>query len=203
VRLLPCGDTGLLVELADLDAVLALHAALAAALPAGVVDLVPAARTVLLRLDPARTTVEQVAAAVRTARPRPHLSEQAALVEVPVTYDGADLDEVGTLTGLGRDGVVAAHTGADLDGGLRRLRPRLRLPGRRGRAAARAAAEHAAHARACRRGRAGRRVQRRLPARVAGRVAAARAHRPRAVGPRPRPARAARPRMRVRFVEVG
>jgi KipI family sensor histidine kinase inhibitor len=32
-------------------------------------------------------------------------------VEIEVVYDGPDLDEVGTLTGLGADGVVAAHTG--------------------------------------------------------------------------------------------
>ncbi|CCH78721.1 Allophanate hydrolase subunit 1 (modular protein) [Nostocoides japonicum T1-X7] len=32
-------------------------------------------------------------------------------VEIPVVYDGPDLAEVGRLTGLGPDGVVAAHTG--------------------------------------------------------------------------------------------
>lgn len=110
MRLLPCGDTGILVELPDLDGVLALHAALEAALPPGVVDLVPAARTVLLRLDPAATTVEQVAAAVTAMQPRLPTVQDAAQVEVPVVYDGADLDEVGELTGLGRGGVVEAHT---------------------------------------------------------------------------------------------
>jgi KipI family sensor histidine kinase inhibitor len=34
-------------------------------------------------------------------------------VEIPVTYDGPDLDDVAVLTGLTRDGVVAAHTGTD------------------------------------------------------------------------------------------
>ncbi len=34
-----------------------------------------------------------------------------APVEIPVRYDGPDLDEVGTLTGLGADGVIAAHSG--------------------------------------------------------------------------------------------
>jgi hypothetical protein len=41
MRCLPCGDVGLLVELADLDEVLALHAELSAERPPGVVDLVP------------------------------------------------------------------------------------------------------------------------------------------------------------------
>ena len=56
MRLLPCGDTGLLVELADLDAVLALYAELVEDPPEGVVDLVPAARTLMLRIDPAART---------------------------------------------------------------------------------------------------------------------------------------------------
>jgi len=30
---------------------------------------------------------------------------------VPVTYDGEDLEEMARLTGLGVDGVIAAHTG--------------------------------------------------------------------------------------------
>ena len=54
MRLLPCGDSGLLVEVEDLDAVLALYAELVDDVPEGVVDLVPAARTLMLRIDPAR-----------------------------------------------------------------------------------------------------------------------------------------------------
>jgi KipI family sensor histidine kinase inhibitor len=111
VRVLACGDTGVLVELADLDSVLALHAALESAPPAGVVDLVPAAHTVLLRIDPAVTDVVQVATAVRSVQPRARAAADAPHVEVPVVYDGDDLDEVGELTGLGRDGVIVAHTG--------------------------------------------------------------------------------------------
>ena len=61
MRLLPCGDSGLLVELADLEDVLALYAELVDDVPEGVVDLVPAARTLMLRLDPARTDPDRVA----------------------------------------------------------------------------------------------------------------------------------------------
>jgi KipI family sensor histidine kinase inhibitor len=113
VRLLPCADAGLLVELADLDEVLALYAELVDEPPEGVVDLVPAARTLMVRIDPARTDVAEVARAVRRATPRPGVRPHAGDVEVPVTYDGADLDEVGELTGLGARGVVAAHTGQE------------------------------------------------------------------------------------------
>lgn len=110
MRVLPYADVGLLVELADLEEVLALFAELVDTPPEGVVDLVPAARTLLLRIDPSRTDVAQVAQAVRGARPRPGTRPDAGHLEVPVTYDGEDLAEVGRLTGLGARGVVEAHT---------------------------------------------------------------------------------------------
>lgn len=111
MKLMPCGDTGLLVELEDLDQVLSYYAVLSESPPRGVLDLVPAARTLLLRLDPAVTDVATVGGAVRSAHPRPGTRPDAGEVEIAVRYDGADLDEVGELTGLGARGVVDAHTG--------------------------------------------------------------------------------------------
>jgi KipI family sensor histidine kinase inhibitor len=111
VKLLPCGDTGLLVEVDGLPEVLALADAVRAAPPAGVLDVVSAARTVLLCVEPGTDLT-----AVRRAVLDLHVEPGAAppdgeTVEIEVVYDGPDLDEVGTLTGLGADGVVAAHTG--------------------------------------------------------------------------------------------
>lgn len=113
MRLLPCADQGLLVELADLDEVLALYAELVDAPPDGLVDLVPAARTLLLRIDPRCTDLRRVARSVRAARPRSGARPDAGHVQVPVTYDGEDLAEVGRLTGLGERGVIEAHTGQE------------------------------------------------------------------------------------------
>ncbi|WP_374454512.1 5-oxoprolinase subunit PxpB [Nocardioides sp.] len=113
MRVLPCADSGLLVELADLDEVLALYAELVDEPPAGVVDLVPAARTLLLRLDPAGADATEIERAVRAARPTRGARPDVGQVEVPVVYDGADLEEVGELTGLGERGVVEAHTGQE------------------------------------------------------------------------------------------
>lgn len=110
MRIRPYGDVGVLVELDGLDAVLALAAAVAANPPPGVVDVVPAARTVLVRLDPTRTDVGAVTRALASVEPSPAQARAAGLVEIPVHYDGADLDAVGSLTGLGADGVIAAHT---------------------------------------------------------------------------------------------
>ncbi len=110
MRLLPSGSDALLVELASLEEVLALYGAPRRRPPPGVVDLVPAARTVLLRVDPASGDLDAVARAVRGTEPDSAARADEGLVEVPVVYDGEDLDDVGRLTGWGADGVVARHT---------------------------------------------------------------------------------------------
>jgi KipI family sensor histidine kinase inhibitor len=109
-RLLPCGDTGLLVELPGLDDVLALHRHLREQPPPGTVDLVPAARTLLVRVEPG-ADLAAVARAVRSARPEPGAgAAEGDDVEVPVVYDGEDLDDVARHTGLDVGEVVRAHT---------------------------------------------------------------------------------------------
>jgi len=113
MRLLPSGSTALLVELDDLDDVLALYAALSDDVPAGVVDVVPAARTVLLVTDPARTTLAAVADAVRRATPKTGARATSDALELPVHYDGEDLEELAGLLELTPDELVARHTGAE------------------------------------------------------------------------------------------
>lgn len=105
-----CGRNGLLVEMGGLDAVLDMHAALSASPPDGVIEMVPAARTVLLHFDSTVTDGTSLERAVRATEPRRRTDEAGAVVEIPVTYDGEDLAEVGELTGWGGDGVVARHT---------------------------------------------------------------------------------------------
>ncbi|HEY4993604.1 MAG TPA: 5-oxoprolinase/urea amidolyase family protein [Nakamurella sp.] len=116
-RLLPCGDAALLVEvdgIEGVEGVLALMGALRAADPAGVADLVPAARTVLVRVDPGadidalRSAVAEI---VRDADAAGDGSADSPDVVIPVRYDGPDLDEVGRQTGLSRSEIIARHTG--------------------------------------------------------------------------------------------
>ncbi|GAA1434867.1 allophanate hydrolase subunit 1 [Microlunatus lacustris] len=107
-RLLDFGDDAVLLECADLAEALGLAPLVRAAVPE-VLEVVPGARTLLLRLAgplpaPARTRL-------LTLVPVPAGSGVGRTVTLAVAYDGADLAEVGTLTGLGVDGVVAAHTG--------------------------------------------------------------------------------------------
>jgi KipI family sensor histidine kinase inhibitor len=111
-RFLRCGREALLVEVDDLEQALALYAALREAGLPGVVDLVPAARTVLIRLDPAVTSPAKVRAATAGLRPDAARLADAGTVEIPVRYDGPDLDDVAAYLGTTPDEVVAWHTGA-------------------------------------------------------------------------------------------
>jgi KipI family sensor histidine kinase inhibitor len=113
MRLLPSGSTALLVELDGLDEVLALYAALADDPPDGVVDIVPAARTLLLMTDPARTGLSAVAEAVRRTTPRPDARAAGDVVELPVHYDGADLAEAADLLSLSPEELVRRHSGSE------------------------------------------------------------------------------------------
>ncbi|MDT0212518.1 urea amidolyase family protein [Rothia sp. ARF10] len=119
VRLLPMGESAWLVETDDLGDVLALESALRPLVEGGVGvwadvdDLVPAARTLLVV---ARATTDLDALATEVRRVAGNTDATAAplltaVVEVPVRYDGPDLDDVATRTGLSREQVVAAHTG--------------------------------------------------------------------------------------------
>ncbi|MFC5728312.1 MULTISPECIES: 5-oxoprolinase subunit B family protein [Nocardioides] len=121
MKLLPYGDRGLLVELSDAAQVVACVDLLRADPAVGklVADVVPGARTVLLVAGPA-VGLDRLAAVVPDESVvREAVSEQQRQVRpsgelevvIPVTYDGPDLVEVARLTGLGEDGVVAAHTG--------------------------------------------------------------------------------------------
>jgi KipI family sensor histidine kinase inhibitor len=114
------GDQALLLEFDSTAKVVAWCDALSEADLLGVLDIVPASRTVLLKLagpryrDPTRQRlgklrIENVADDAVTAP-----IDQRADVEIDVVYDGADLEEVARLTGLSQDDVVAAHTAAPL-----------------------------------------------------------------------------------------
>jgi 5-oxoprolinase (ATP-hydrolysing) subunit B len=109
MRAMPAGTSAVLIEVDSLEQVMGLDAALRSTPPTGTVDLVPAARTVLVVFDPAATTAERVAADV-AGRQITSVEERAGpLVEVPVVYDGADLAEVTELSGLTEEEVIARH----------------------------------------------------------------------------------------------
>jgi len=111
-RILPSGEHAVLVECADADEVLGLHAALTASRPDGVVDLVPAARTVLVTVDPARIALETATSWIAHTEPTPIDAVVSEVVELPARYDGDDLTAAATTLGISVEELVAAHLGA-------------------------------------------------------------------------------------------
>jgi KipI family sensor histidine kinase inhibitor len=116
----PCGDTALLVEVADLGQVLDLHETVShrrdsGDLP-GLLELVPAARTLLLvaetpaALPPLRDDLRTLLHRWQAPEPGAPLASHGSVVRIPVRYNGPDLDAVASLTGLSSGEVVAAHT---------------------------------------------------------------------------------------------
>ncbi|MEN4448184.1 allophanate hydrolase subunit 1 [Mycobacterium sp. SMC-18] len=110
------GDQALLLEFNSTAEVLAWTDTLRTAGLPGVLDIVPASRTILIKLAAPRY---QIPTAQRLSKLR--LGEidnteasapQQADVTIDVVYDGTDLDEVAKLTGLTSDEVIAAHTGS-------------------------------------------------------------------------------------------
>lgn len=118
------GDTSLLVEfsaediLAANQRVLALHRALADQRPVGLLDLIPAYRTLLVVFDPLRWPPASALDEVR--RWASHVDEggplAGRLVEIPVRYggeDGPDLADVARHTALSEAEVVARHAAVE------------------------------------------------------------------------------------------
>jgi KipI family sensor histidine kinase inhibitor len=106
------GDSALLLECDSTGEVLAWAKAIKAAELPDVLDIVPAARTVLVTLTAprAQTSARQQLAGIRIENIEHEPAGRADAV-IDVVYDGADLADVARLTGLSVDDVVAAHTG--------------------------------------------------------------------------------------------
>lgn len=113
MRVLRCGPRAALVEVEDLSHALGLYAELRGDPPEGATEFVPAARTVLVRYDPARTTMERLAADLARRGGDRVIQTGERLVEVPVRYDGEDLAEVSRLAGMSPREVVTQHLAGD------------------------------------------------------------------------------------------
>lgn len=89
---------------------------------AGVVDILPAAETVLVILDSVRSAarvrreLEQVVAGVNAAKPdvsRGTFATTDELVRVPVRYDGPDLEAVAGMLEMRPEQLISAHTATE------------------------------------------------------------------------------------------
>ncbi|GAA1728522.1 urea amidolyase family protein [Microbacterium paludicola] len=111
-RVLAASDRALLVEENDLEGAMRLHAALEAAALPGVEELIPAARTVLVRFDPGAVPPDALRRRIAELTAVADAAPDAGSVTIPVHYGGEDLAEVARLLGLTEDEVVARHIAA-------------------------------------------------------------------------------------------
>jgi KipI family sensor histidine kinase inhibitor len=119
----PLAESGLLVELANViepavvERVMALAAAITAAEPPGLHDVVPSYRTILLAFDPATMDGETLAGLVRrlAAESSGQSVASGRTVTIPVVYGGEfgpDLLDVAAHTGLAPAAICERHASA-------------------------------------------------------------------------------------------
>ncbi len=201
VRIIRVGRDAALVEVASSHEAVSLAAW---ARSSGLArDAVPGAETVLLD-GLLEALVDLDALAARLATWEPAGSGPGPEVEVPVTYDGPDLEAVARHWGCDVADVVRRHQATAFESAFCGFAPGFAyLTANRCGPARRAEAGDPADPGAGRVGRPGRAVVRRLPGRLARRLADHRPHRRRALGPRPPRAGAAGARHPGRFRVAG
>jgi len=107
VRILPSGPRARLVEHDDPAGYAAgLHAAAADGAIHGLVDAIPAERTVLLRFD----DTPPPDAILASIEPRTSLAGRTDIIEIPVVYDGEDLESIARTCGMGVEDVISLHS---------------------------------------------------------------------------------------------
>lgn len=112
-RILPVGQQALLVELPDLAATLGFFDSIRAAAIDGVIEAVPAARTILVTYAPHLVSYARLADRLARLTTADGTSAVGRLVEIPVHYDGADLAEVAGLLEIGPDELIRRHCGSE------------------------------------------------------------------------------------------
>lgn len=110
LRIVPVSEGALLVEYPTLEAVVAHFQALETAQLPGVMELMPAARTILVRFDHTLTTHQQLAAAIRAVAPSDKTLDGGEAATIDVIYDGQDLEEVATMLDMSWAQLIERHT---------------------------------------------------------------------------------------------
>lgn len=115
MRFLPVNLDALLVELQDLDETLALFDSLQAQPIAGIEEIIPAARTLLIQFRPSTIDRQALVDSIAGRDLSQRSTRESRRVEIPVHYNGEDLDEVAGLLGISREEVVRRHTREDYE----------------------------------------------------------------------------------------
>jgi len=114
IDILPAGSRALLLAPQDRAGIDTLTRALRHSCPDGIADILPAAQTIMVTTTPGtdlRTLAEQLHRRLAAVDYNEGAAEdQAELVRIPVTYTGADLDDVAAILGITADDVIREHT---------------------------------------------------------------------------------------------
>ena len=105
----PVGTRAVLAELAGTQGVLALQALLLEHPLPGQLDVLAAAETVMVTAD-SPVSARRIASQLLRLDLGAAVQRDGGLVTIDTVYDGEDLAEVAELTGLGIEGVIAAHS---------------------------------------------------------------------------------------------
>lgn len=111
MKFFACGTHHLLIESDSLEEVLNCFSALESKPPAGVLDLVPAARTLLVEFDRQRTNFATLRDAIETTQISTRVESTGPTVKISVRYDGEDTQFVQGFLGYTRDEFIKWHTG--------------------------------------------------------------------------------------------
>lgn len=110
MRFLPVSLESLLVELPSLDETLGLFGVLQAKSLPGIKDIIPAARTLLISFAPHVTSAAALAGQISQLGLGAAVSRASQCIEVPVDYNGEDLPDVASHTGLTVAEIIRRHT---------------------------------------------------------------------------------------------
>lgn len=113
MRFLPVNLTSFLVELPTLAQALGLFSVLKAEPLHGVEEMIPAARTVLIRFAPYMTSAAALVGQIMQLRPELARQRVNSPIEIQVDYNGEDLPELAELTGLSVAQIINRHTARD------------------------------------------------------------------------------------------
>lgn len=115
MRIMTAGRSALLVEVDDLASAIELGESLrvwrahGSGISSALRDVIPAARTVMVRYDPVLATREDIESALHDLPPVEDHGSDGRDVTIPVVYDGADVDAVARMWGVSADAVVGWH----------------------------------------------------------------------------------------------
>jgi KipI family sensor histidine kinase inhibitor len=106
------GEDAVLLECDSLAEMSAARATVTAAELAGIVELVPGARSLLIAVHPGSNALDEVRALLDSADLKHPPETRPHEIVLDVRYDGEDLELVARDAGVGIDEVIALHTGA-------------------------------------------------------------------------------------------